>query len=134
MREARKTQHSLRENWIDLGHADELRTISRLLDDHPSIEELVLQDLRSASHSAQTTVGAGGLSAKQVVRMLIVKQGAYSQMRISHPVKFLLALRTSDNVTVLSKMLAACGVPQILPYAAGGWSFAAGRSGCQSRS
>ncbi len=40
MREARKTQHSLRENWLDLGHANELRTISRLLDDHPKIAGL----------------------------------------------------------------------------------------------
>jgi IS5 family transposase len=74
MREARKTQHSLRENWLDLGHADELRTISRLLDDHPRIEELALQDLRAACHSREVTCGAGGLSAEQVVRILLVKQ------------------------------------------------------------
>lgn len=74
MREARKTQHSLRENWLDLGHADELRTISRLLDDHPRIEELVLQDLRAATRSPEAVTGAGGLSAEQVVRMLVVKQ------------------------------------------------------------
>jgi IS5 family transposase len=74
MREARKTQHSLRENWLDLGHAAELRTISELLDNHPRIEELVLQDLRAACHSQEATRGAGGLSAEHVVRMLVVKQ------------------------------------------------------------
>src|SRR6478752_7196108 len=73
MREARKNQHSLRENWLDLGHADELRTISRLLDDHPRIEELVLQDLRTTSRS-ERAAGASGLSAEQVLRVLVVKQ------------------------------------------------------------
>jgi IS5 family transposase len=74
MREAQKTQPSLRENWLDLDHAAELRAISRLLDDHPRIEELVMQDLRAACHSQEVTRGAGGLSAEQVLRMLVVKQ------------------------------------------------------------
>lgn len=65
MREARKTQSSLRETWLDLDHAKELRSMSRVLDDHPTIAELVLQDLRAAS---------GGLSAEQVLRILVVKQ------------------------------------------------------------
>jgi transposase, IS5 family len=74
MRKAQKTQPSLRENWLDLGHAAELQAISRLLDDHPRIDELVLQDLRAACHCQEVTRGAGGLSAEQVVRMLVVKQ------------------------------------------------------------
>jgi IS5 family transposase len=74
MREAQKTQPSLRENWLDLDHAAELQAISRLLDDHPRIEELVLQDLRAFCHSQEATCGAGGLSAEQVLRMLVVKQ------------------------------------------------------------
>ncbi len=74
MREAQKTQPSLRENWLDLDHAAELRAISRLLDDHPRIEALVLQDLRVACHFQEVTRGAGGLSAEQVLRMLVVKQ------------------------------------------------------------
>jgi IS5 family transposase len=74
MREAQKTQPSLRENWLDLDHAAELQAISRLLDDHPKIEDLVLQDLRAAGHSQEGTRGAGGLSAEQVLRMLVVKQ------------------------------------------------------------
>ena len=74
MREAQKTQPSLRENWLDLDHAAELQAISRLLDDHPRIEELVLQDLGAACHSQEVTRGAGGLSAEQVLRVLVVKQ------------------------------------------------------------
>jgi IS5 family transposase len=74
MREAQKTQPSLRENWLDLDHAGELQAISRLLDEHPRIEELVLQDLRTACHGQEATRGAGGLSAEQLLRMLVVKQ------------------------------------------------------------
>jgi IS5 family transposase len=74
MREARKTQDTLRENWLELDHAQELQAISRLLDEHPKVAELVLQDLRAASGSAQATRGAGGLSAEQVLRILVVKQ------------------------------------------------------------
>ena len=105
MREARKTQHGLRENWLDLGHADELRTISRLLDDHPRIEELVLQDLRSASHSAQTTVGAGGLSAEQVVRMLIVKQmNGFSYRELAFHLADSRSYRTFCRLGILDKV------------------------------
>jgi IS5 family transposase len=74
MREARKTQPSLPENWLDLHHARELQTISRFLDDHPKLAELVLQDLRAASHASEATTGAGGLSGEQVLRILVVKQ------------------------------------------------------------
>jgi IS5 family transposase len=74
MREARKSQETLRETWLDLNHAKELLAMSRVLDDHPTIAELVWQDLRAASSSKQTTRGAGGLSAEQVLRILVVKQ------------------------------------------------------------
>lgn len=74
MREARKTQGSLCETWLDLDHSRELQAISRLLDEHPKIAELVLQDLRAARISQKATSGAGGLSAEQVLRILLVKQ------------------------------------------------------------
>jgi transposase, IS5 family len=74
MHEARKTQEILRETWLDLEHAKELGAMPRVLDDNPKIAELVWQDLQAASGSKQTTRGAGGLSAEQVVRILIVKQ------------------------------------------------------------
>ncbi len=74
MREARKIQYTLRENWLDLDHAKELQVMSRLLDSHPKVAELVLQDLREASVSPQASRGAGGLSAEQVLRILVVKQ------------------------------------------------------------
>ena len=74
MREARKTQDTLRETWLDLDHAKELAAMSRVLDDNPTIAELVWQDLRAASGSTSATRGAGGLSAEQVLRILVVKQ------------------------------------------------------------
>jgi len=48
--------------------------MSRVLDDNPTIAELVWQDLQAASSSKQTIRGAGGLSAEQVLRILVVKQ------------------------------------------------------------
>lgn len=74
MREARRTQDTLREPWLALDPAKELEAISRVLDENPKIAELILQDLRAASGSEQTTRGAEGLSADQVLRVLIIKQ------------------------------------------------------------
>ena len=74
MREACKTQYSLRETWLDLDHAKELRAMSRVLDEHPKIAELVLQDLRAPRGAAQTTRDGRGLSADQILRILVVKQ------------------------------------------------------------
>lgn len=74
MREARKIQHSLSETWLDLDHARELEAMSHLLDANPTVTELALQDLRGATRSATATCGAGGLSAEQVLRILVVKQ------------------------------------------------------------
>jgi len=74
MREAHKTQHCLRETWLNLDHAKELAAMSRVLDAHPTVAEQVLQDLRGATRSREATRGAGGLSADQVLRILVVKQ------------------------------------------------------------
>jgi IS5 family transposase len=74
MREARKTQSSLRETWLDLDHAKELEAMSRLLDANPTVAELIWQDLRGTRGSAQTTRGAEALSADQVLRILVIKQ------------------------------------------------------------
>jgi IS5 family transposase len=74
MRGARKIQETLCEAWLDLDHAKELEAMSRVLDANPTVAELVWQDLRAASGSAQTERGAGGLSAEQVLRILVVKQ------------------------------------------------------------
>ncbi len=105
MREARKTQSSLRENWLDLDHADELQTISRLLDDHPRIDELVLQDLRTMSLSPHATVGAGGLSSEQVVRMLIVKQmNGFSYRELAFHLADSRSYRTFCRLGILDKV------------------------------
>ena len=75
MREARKVQSTLRETWLDLDHAKELEAMSRVLGDNPTIAQLVWQDLRgAASGSTWSARGAGGLSAEQVLRILVGKQ------------------------------------------------------------
>ena len=105
MREARKTQPALRENWLEVGHADELRTISQLLDAHPRIEELVAQDLGAASRSSQTPLGAGGLTAEQVVRMLIVKQmNGFSYRELAFHLADSRSYRTFCRLGILDKV------------------------------
>jgi IS5 family transposase len=74
MREAHKAQYSLQETWLAVDHAKELKAMSRVLDDNPTVAELVLQDLRAATGSASATRGAGGLSADQALRILVIKQ------------------------------------------------------------
>ena len=75
MREARTTQPSLIGTWLPLEHAKELQTISRLLDEHPTIEELVLQDLQAATGRGAVEVGGPrGVSAEVALRALIIKQ------------------------------------------------------------
>ncbi len=74
MRKTFNPQPNLREPWLELEHARELETISSLLDAHPKLNELVLQDLKSVTPSAGSDVGRGGMSAEQVLRALLVKQ------------------------------------------------------------
>ena len=78
MRKTFKPQPGLREPWLELEHCRELEAISAVLDAHPKINELVLQELRSSSLSntslGDVDVGCGGMSAEQVLRAAIVKQ------------------------------------------------------------
>jgi len=74
MRQAYQTQPKLRESWLDLDHARELKTISDLLDLQPLISELILGDLRAAGGAKRARTGAGGMTAEQVVRALLIKQ------------------------------------------------------------
>lgn len=74
MRKTHRFQVSLTESWIDLGHAKEYAVISHLLDQKPKMAELVLQDLRGSANEQRVDTGAEGLSAEQVLRVLIVKQ------------------------------------------------------------
>ena len=74
MRKTINPQPNLREPWLELEHARELETISSLLDVHPKLNELVLQDLRSVTPPAGSDVSRGGMSAEQVLRALLVKQ------------------------------------------------------------
>jgi transposase, IS5 family len=105
MREARKSQDSLRETWLDLDHARELQAMSRVLDDNPKIAELVLQDLRAARGSAQTTRGAGGLSAEQVLRILVVKQmNGFSYRALAFHLADSRSYRTFCRLGILDKV------------------------------
>ena len=74
MRKTINPQPSLREPWLELEHARELEAISSVLDAHPKINELVLQELRASNPSARHDVGCGGMSAEQVLRAAVIKQ------------------------------------------------------------
>jgi IS5 family transposase len=72
MRQALQKQLNLTPEWLALPHADELRVIGSVLDEHPEIGALAWEDLRSQPALKET--GAQGISAEQVVRALIIKQ------------------------------------------------------------
>jgi IS5 family transposase len=72
MRQARQKQLSLESDWLAFDHAKELQAIAGLLDAHPTIANLVLQDLAASGKLDDT--GAHGLSAEQILRALIIKQ------------------------------------------------------------
>ena len=68
MRKKRENQLPL---WPDHQLAKELRVISEILDQNPSISDLVLQD---ACDKASARNGARGLTADQVLRCALIKQ------------------------------------------------------------
>ncbi len=77
MRKTFKPQPGLREPWLELEHSRELEAISSVLDAHPKINELVLQELKSSSlhlSSGGRNIGCGGMSAEQVLRAAVIKQ------------------------------------------------------------
>ncbi len=71
MRRKRENQLPLSGLWPDHRLARELRAVSKILDDNPSILDLVLHDLGDIASSGQ---GAPGLSAEQVLRAAILQQ------------------------------------------------------------
>ncbi len=72
MRQARQKQLNLDSNWLAFEPAKELQAIAGLLDEHPTVADLVWQDL--APKGLLNDTGAQGLSAEQVLRALIIKQ------------------------------------------------------------
>jgi transposase, IS5 family len=72
MRQARQEQLNLEADWLAFEHAKELQAIAGLLDENPTVAELVLQDLQPKGLLNEG--GANGLSAEQVLRALIIKQ------------------------------------------------------------
>ena len=80
MRRNRENQLPLSGLWPDHRLAQELKAVSKILDENPSILELVLHDLCDTVRSGQ---GARGLSAEQVLRAAILKnwhQLSYSKL------------------------------------------------------
>ncbi len=71
MRKARDFQTSLSYPWLELDHAKELQALAGLIDQHPKLAELVLQDL---THDGCQATGAQGASADFVFRALLLKQ------------------------------------------------------------
>ena len=72
MRKTMKKQMPLMITAIDHPHAEELVSISQILDDNPIIYEWVLQDL--TQDVSRTDTGAEGMTAEQVIRAAIIKQ------------------------------------------------------------
>ena len=71
MRKTREKQRPLSPPWPDHQLANELKVISRILDDNPQTLELIVQDL---SDRVDSSVGAPGLTAEQVLRCAVIKQ------------------------------------------------------------
>ena len=70
MRRKRQIQRPLSGFWTDHRLAQELKAVSKILEDNPSILDLVLHDLCDTGGSGQ---GAPGLSAEQVLRSALLK-------------------------------------------------------------
>ena len=70
MRRKRNHQRPLSGLWPDHRLAQELRAVSKILDDNPSILELVLHNLCNTGSSGQ---GAPDLSAEQVLPAALLK-------------------------------------------------------------
>ena len=70
MRRKWEPQRPLSGLWPDHRLAQELRAVSKILDDNPSILKLVLHDLCDTGSSGQ---GAPGFSAEQVLRSVLLK-------------------------------------------------------------
>ena len=71
MRKNRENQLPLSPSWPDHRLARELEVISKILDQNPSISDLVLHDLCDKVSSKN---GARGMTAEQVLRCALVKQ------------------------------------------------------------
>jgi IS5 family transposase len=72
MRKKSKKQMPLMPPEIDHPQAEELSTISRILEGNPIIYDLVMQDL--CPKRIKSKAGAKGMTAEQVIRAAIVKQ------------------------------------------------------------
>jgi len=83
MREKLQKQMPLMNPATDHDQAKELEAIDAILKKHPTICDLVYQDLR-AKRCVKTSSGARGMSAEQVLRAAIVK-ALFGFTYVRHP-------------------------------------------------
>jgi IS5 family transposase len=74
MRKKTQKQMPLMITGIDHQHARELEGINKILDDNPTITELVWQDLTCACNLTENPSGANGMTAEQVIRAAVIKK------------------------------------------------------------
>jgi len=72
MRKKNQKQMPLMIKSVDHPHSEDLKSIGQILDAHPIINEMVLQDL--TRNVVKHDTGARGMSAEQVLRAAIIKQ------------------------------------------------------------
>ena len=72
MRQKRQKQMPLMNPVTDHAQSQELKIISEIIDENPTICDLVLQDLQKGRGTTHKK-GANGMSADQVLRFAIVK-------------------------------------------------------------
>ena len=96
MRQSRENQLPLTPLWPDHQHAQELREISKILDENSKLNELVWQDLSEAD----STKGAPGMSGEQVLRCGVIKQmHQFSYDRLAFHLADSVSLRASENLS-----------------------------------
>jgi hypothetical protein len=114
MREAQKTQPSLRENWLNLDHAAELQAISRLLDDHPKIEgtrlasvleDLAAKDARRRARARKEIQAMERLAFTRGVRVARVSRLGVLDTFAPEKTKYEVAARLAEMFPVLANQL-----------------------------
>jgi IS5 family transposase len=104
MRKTHKSQSSLLEAYLEVEHAQELETISEVLDGLPQLNDLVLKDLGNVIGAAGSDVGCGGMSAEQVLRSAVIKQmNQFSYRELAFHLADSRSYRTFCRIGVMDK-------------------------------
>jgi IS5 family transposase len=104
MRKTHKSQSSLLEPYLEVEHAQELETISSVLDDLPHLNDLILRDLGNRGDKTRSDVGCGGMSAEQVLRSALIKQmNQFSYRELAFHLADSRSYRTFCRIGVMDK-------------------------------